>query len=60
MLPCYFGAVNLWGCSKYRGRYLTKGGSHKTPEGAHWQAERVVIIVEFPDNGCLQCLLQCA
>ena len=32
----------------YGGRYLTKGGSHKLPEGGHWQPERVVII-EFPD-----------
>ena len=30
------------------GRYLTKGGSHKLPEGGHWTPERVVII-EFPD-----------
>jgi uncharacterized protein (DUF1330 family) len=30
------------------GRYLTKGGSHKFPEGGHWKPERVVII-EFPD-----------
>ena len=33
--------------SKYGGRYLTKGGSHKFPEGGHWKPERVVII-EFP------------
>lgn len=30
------------------GRYLTKGGSHRLPEGGHWLPERVVII-EFPD-----------
>ena len=34
--------------AKYGGRYLTKGGSHKLPEGGHWTPERVVII-EFPD-----------
>ena len=34
--------------AKHGGRYLTKGGSHKLPEGGHWSPERVVII-EFPD-----------
>jgi uncharacterized protein (DUF1330 family) len=34
------------------GRYLTKGGSHKMPEGGHWKPERVVII-EFPDMASL-------
>ena len=34
--------------AKYGARYLTKGGSHKMPEGGHWNPERVVII-EFPD-----------
>jgi uncharacterized protein (DUF1330 family) len=34
--------------AKHGGRYLTKGGSHKMPEGGHWKPERVVII-EFPD-----------
>jgi uncharacterized protein (DUF1330 family) len=34
--------------AKHGGRYLTKGGSHKFPERAHWTPERVVII-EFPD-----------
>jgi len=34
--------------AKYGGRYLTKGASHKFPEGGHWSPERVVII-EFPD-----------
>ena len=29
------------------GRSLTKGGSHKFPEGGHWKPERVVVI-EFP------------
>ena len=30
--------------AKHGGRYLTKGGSHKMPEGGHWKPERVVII----------------
>lgn len=30
--------------AKHGGRYLTKGGSHKFPEGGHWLPERVVII----------------
>jgi uncharacterized protein (DUF1330 family) len=34
--------------AKHGGRYLTKAGSHKLPEGGHWKPERVVII-EFPD-----------
>ena len=34
--------------ARYGGRYLTKGGSHRFPEGGHWKPERVVII-EFPD-----------
>ncbi|HXQ04513.1 MAG TPA: DUF1330 domain-containing protein [Bradyrhizobium sp.] len=38
--------------AKHGGRYLTKGGSHKMPEGGHWKPERVVII-EFPDMGSL-------
>lgn len=38
--------------AKYGGRYLTKGGSHKLPEGGHWSPERVVII-EFPDIAAL-------
>ena len=38
--------------AKHGGRYLTKGGSHKLPEGGHWKPERVVII-EFPDMGNL-------
>lgn len=32
----------------FGGRYLTKGGSQKFPEGGHWTPERVAII-EFPD-----------
>jgi uncharacterized protein (DUF1330 family) len=38
--------------AKHGGRYLSKGGSHKMPEGGHWKPERVVII-EFPDMGSL-------
>lgn len=38
--------------AKHGGRYLTKGGSHKLPEGGHWKPERVVII-EFPDMDSL-------
>jgi len=34
--------------AKHGGRYLTKGGSHKLPEGGHWKPQRVVII-EVPD-----------
>ena len=34
--------------AKHGGRYLTKGSTHKLPEGGHWKPERVVII-EFPD-----------
>ena len=34
--------------AKHGGRYITKGGSHRLPEGGHWTPERVVI-VEFPD-----------
>ena len=40
--------------TKYGGRYLTKGGSHKLPEDGHWKPERVVII-EFPDMDSLVC-----
>jgi uncharacterized protein (DUF1330 family) len=38
--------------AKQGGRYLTKAGSHKMPEGGHWKPERVVII-EFPDMDSL-------
>ena len=34
--------------AKHGGRYLTKGATHRFPEGGHWRPERVVII-EFPD-----------
>ena len=26
--------------AKHGGQYLTKGGSHKFPEGGHWEPER--------------------
>jgi uncharacterized protein (DUF1330 family) len=39
--------------AKYGGRYLTKGASHRLPEGGHWKPERVVII-EFPDMASLE------
>jgi uncharacterized protein (DUF1330 family) len=38
--------------AKHGGHYLTKGASHKMPEGGHWKPERVVII-EFPDMNSL-------
>jgi len=38
--------------AKYGGRYLTKGGTHRMPEGGHWKRERVVVI-EFPDMDSL-------
>ena len=38
--------------ARHGGRYLTKGGSHKLPEGGHWDPQRVVII-EFPDKESL-------
>ncbi len=38
--------------AKHGGRYLTKGGSHKFPEGGHWKPEQVVII-EFPNTEAL-------
>jgi uncharacterized protein (DUF1330 family) len=37
---------------KHGGRYLTKGGSHRMPEGGHWTPQRVVII-EFPSMDSL-------
>jgi len=39
--------------AKHGGKYLTKGGSHKMPEGGHWEPQRVVII-EFPDMESLE------
>lgn len=38
--------------AKFGGRYLTRGGSHRQPEGGHWKPERMVII-EFPDMKAL-------
>ena len=38
--------------AKHGGRYITKGGTHKLPEGGHWNPERVVII-EFPSMAAL-------
>jgi len=37
----------------YGGRYLTKGSSHRLPEGGHWKPERMVVI-EFPDMQSLE------
>jgi uncharacterized protein (DUF1330 family) len=37
---------------RFGGRYLTRGGSHKILEKAHWQPDRVVVI-EFPDMAAL-------
>src|ERR1700730_6136672 len=34
--------------AKHGGSYLTKGGSHKIPQGGHWKTERGVIL-GFPD-----------
>lgn len=39
--------------AKFGGRYITKGGTHKMPEGGHWKPERMVII-EFPDMAALE------
>ena len=38
--------------ANHGGRYLTKGGSHRFPEGGHWKPQRVVIIA-FPDMAAL-------
>jgi uncharacterized protein (DUF1330 family) len=43
--------------AKHGARYLTKGGSHRLPEGGHWHPERVVII-EFPDMAALDAWYQ--
>ena len=45
--------------AKHGGCYLTKGGSHKFPEGGHWLPERVVII-EFPSMDALNRLVYVA
>jgi uncharacterized protein (DUF1330 family) len=39
--------------AKHGGRYITKGATHKMPEGGHWKPERMVII-EFPDMKALE------
>lgn len=39
--------------ARFGGRYLTKGNSHRQPEGGHWAPERMVI-VEFPDMNALE------
>jgi uncharacterized protein (DUF1330 family) len=39
--------------ARFGGRYLTKGGAHRLPEGGHWKPERMVII-EFPDMPSLE------
>jgi uncharacterized protein (DUF1330 family) len=39
--------------AKHGGRYLTKGASHRMPEGGHWKPERMVII-EFPDMAAIE------
>ena len=36
--------------AKHGGPILTKGGTHKLPEGGHWKPE-LVAIFEFPDIG---------
>src|SRR5262245_66671845 len=38
--------------AKHGGRSLTKGGTHKLPEGGHWKPE-LVVIIEFPDMDSL-------
>jgi uncharacterized protein (DUF1330 family) len=30
--------------ANHGGRYLTKGGSHRFPEGGHWKPERFLIL----------------
>lgn len=39
--------------ANYGGRYLTKGATHRLPEGGHWKPERMVII-EFLDMKSLE------
>ena len=39
--------------AKYGGRYITKGATHRMPEGGHWKPERMVII-EFPDMAAIE------
>ena len=44
--------------AQYGGRYLTRAGSHRLPEGGHWSPQRVVI-VEFPDMQALNAWYGC-
>ena len=38
--------------ASFGGRYLTKGATHRLPEGGHWKPERMVIIeVDVPGSG---------
>lgn len=39
--------------AKFGGRYITKGNTHRMPEGGHWKPERMVII-EFPDMAAVE------
>ncbi len=39
--------------ANFGGRYLTKGNTHRQPEGGHTRPERMVII-EFPDMQALE------
>jgi len=43
--------------ASFGGRYLTKGSTHRLPEGGHWAPERMVI-VEFPDMLSLEAWYQ--
>jgi uncharacterized protein (DUF1330 family) len=45
--------------ASYGGRYLTKGATHRQPEGGRWKPERMVII-EFPDMKSLEAWYQSA
>ena len=55
-VPSYAATVHEM-VAKHGGKYLTKGGSHKLPEGGHWAPQRVVII-EFPDMRSLDAWYQ--
>ena len=39
--------------ARFGGKYITKGSTHRQPEGGHWRPERMVII-EFPDMESLE------
>jgi uncharacterized protein (DUF1330 family) len=45
--------------AKFGGRYLTKGNTHRQPEGGHWRPERMVVI-EFPDMHALEAWYGCS